>query len=272
MAKRVTTLIERLKKNIQLPEMKILPGQLAFFFILTLIPLAALVIVVASRLHISNDFITSLAQTRFPDTIVTLVRYVALSSGAHTNFIIFFISALILASNGTYSMILASNQIYKVKGKGLIYDRVKAIFMLLILIFLLIFVTLVPVLGNFIVKTISILVANDVFSNYLTTIYQVLHLPISWFFIFVSIKLLYTMSPDVRLSSKKVTYGALFTSISWVIFTRLYYFYLNVFGGYTSLYGNISGIIVLMWWIYFLSYFYVMGIALNVSKYEETEE
>ena len=35
-----------------------------------------------------------------------------------------------------------------------------------------------------------------------------------------------------------------------------------------NFYGGISGVIVLMWWIYFLAYFFVLGMALNVSKYE----
>ena len=286
MAKRVTTLIQRLKKNIQLPEMKILPGQLAFFFILyhnstivnnfyfilTLIPIIALVLVIASDLHISTDFLNMLAETQFPDAIVAIVKAVSNSNGAHANFIIFFVSALILASNGTHSMIIASNQIYKIKNKGAIYDRVKAIFMLVVLIFLLIFIMIVPVFGNFIFKTISVSVNNSTFSNYLYTIYQILNLPISWFFIFFSIKLLYTMAPDNRIPSKNVTYGALFTSISWVVFTKLYSLYINIFGNYTTLYGSISSLIVLMWWIYFLSFLFVMGMALNVSKYELKEE
>ena len=271
MARRVTTLIERLKKNIQLPEMKILPGQLAFFFILTIVPIVALVLVVASNLNVSSEFLNNLAETQFPDAVVTVIEYIS-SSNVHANFIIFFVSALILASNGTYSMIIASNQIYKIKDKGMIYDRVKSVFMLFVLIFLLVFVMIVPVFGNYIMKSLSIIIDNPSIKDYMFTIYNIMNLPISWFFIFVSIKLLYTMAPDARIASKKVTYGALFTSISWVIFTKLYSIYNDVFGNITSLYGGISSLIVLMWWIYFLSYFYVMGMALNVSKYEEKEE
>lgn len=271
MGRRVTTLLSRLKKNVQLPEMKILPGQLAFFFILTLVPIIALVLAVSSNLHISTEFLESLVIKQFPETLITVIDYISSSGGVHVNLIIFFVSALILASNGTYSMIIASNQIYKIKNKGLIYDRVKAVFMLFILIFLLIFVMVVPVLGNSIIKMISLLIDNATFSNYLYTFYHILNLPLSCFFIFISIKLLYTMAPDMRIPSSKVTYGALFTSFSWVIFTKLYSLYLNVFGNVTNLYGSISGLLVLMWWIYFLSYLFVMGMALNVSKYEYEE-
>ena len=272
MARRVLTLVDRIKKNIALPEMKILPGQLAFFFVLTLVPIIALVLSVASNLHIPTNVINTMVENQFPNTIVEFVKYLSSSDGAHINTIIFLVSALILASNGTYSMIIASNQIYKVKNKGFVYDRIKAIFMLFVLILLLAFIILVPVLGDFIVKWVTSFINNSDINNYINSIYQVINLPLSWFFIFFSIKLLYTMAPDYKLLSKNVNYGALFTSFTWMVFTKLYSLYVNTFSGFTTIYGSISSLIVLMWWIYFLSYLFVMGMALNVSKYEEKKE
>lgn len=272
MARRVLTLVDRIKKNIALPEMKILPGQLAFFFVLTLVPIIALVLSVAANLHIPTNVINTMVENQFPNTIVEFVKYLSSSEGAHINTIIFLVSALILASNGTYSMIIASNQIYKVKNKGFVYDRIKAIFMLFVLILLLAFIILVPVLGDFIVKWVTSFINNSDINNYINSIYQVINLPLSWFFIFFSIKLLYTMAPDYKLLSKNVNYGALFTSFTWMVFTKLYSLYVNTFSGFTTIYGSISSLIVLMWWIYFLSYLFVMGMALNVSKYEEKKE
>jgi len=272
MARRVLTLLDRIKKNIALPEMKILPGQLAFFFVLTIVPIVALILSIVSNFHISTDFVNSLVEKQFPDTLVSFFKYVSSSEGAQLNTIIIFVSALIMASNGTYSMIMASNQIYKIKNKGYIYDRVKSVFMLIVLILLLIFIIIVPVFGDYIIKSISYIIDNPNISAYLYKIYQIINFPLSWFIMFFSIKLLYTIAPDNKLSSKNVNYGAVFTSFSWMIFTKLYSLYISVFGAYTTIYGSISGLIVLMWWIYFLSYLYVMGMALNVSKYEIRKE
>lgn len=272
MARRVLTLVERIKKNIALPEMKILPGQLAFFFILTIIPLVAIIFSIASNLHISKSFINSLIETQFPDTIVSFVKFLSANEGAEFNKLVFFISALILASNGTNSMITASNQIYKIKNKGYIYDRIKALFMLVILILLILFIIAVPVCGDYLMKGFSALLNTDIFDTYIYSIYKVLNLPISWFFIFFSIKLLYTLAPDQKLPSRKVNYGALFTSFSWVIFTKLFSIYVSTFGRYTTIYGGISSLLVLMLWIYILAYLFVLGMVLNVSKYEEKKE
>jgi len=270
--RRVLTLVDRIKKNIALPEMKILPGQLAFFFFLTLIPLIAIIFSIASNLNISKDFINSLIETQFPDTIVGFVKYLSVSEGAEFNTILFFVSALILASNGTNSMINASNQIYKVKNKGYIYDRIKALFMLVVLIVLILFIIVVPVFGDHFMKGLSALLDTNTFDTYIYSFYKVLNLPISWFFIFFSIKLLYTLAPDQKISSKNVNYGALFTSFSWVIFTKLFSIYVTIFGKYSTFYGSISSLLVLMLWIYILAYLFVLGMILNVSKYQEKKE
>jgi membrane protein len=272
MAKRVLTLVDRIMKNIALPEMKILPGQLAFFFVLTLVPIIALILSIVSNLRIPTNVLNTMIENQFPDTIVEFVKYLSSNDGANINTIIFFVSALVFASNGTYSMIIASNQIYKIKNKGLIYDRIKAIFLMFILIFLLIFIVFVPVFGDFIVKFVTTIVKNSNINYFINIFYQVVNLPLSWFFIFISIKLLYTIAPDNKISSKNVNYGAFFTSLTWILFTKLYSLYINTFGGYANIYGSISSLLVLMWWIYFLSYLFVMGMALNVSKYEDKKE
>lgn len=272
MARRVKTFMDRIRKNIALPEMKILPGQLAFFVILMLIPLIALILSIASNLHISDNMLKTITNSQLPDIIINFIEYVDANEGLQVNTIIFFISALILASNGPNSMIIASNQIYKIKSKGFLYDRIKSLFMLFILILLVLFVIIVPVLGNYIIQWINIIFTSNDITSYITTIYSILNLPISWFFIFVSVKLLYTLAPDERIPSRNVNYGAIFTSFGWILFTKLYSVYINVFSGYSTIYGGISGMIVLMWWIYFLMYIFVMGMALNVSKYEERKE
>ena len=159
---------------------------------------------------------------------------------------------------------------YKIKNKGFLYDRLKSIGMLIIIILLFLFVMIVPILGNYITKTINTVFQNDI-SKQIRSLYNFLNLPLSWIFIFYSIKLLYIVSPDARISRKNVTYGALFTSLSWLIFTKIYSIYLTSFVNFNTIYGSISNIIILMWWIYFLSYIYVMGMALNVTKYEEKE-
>ena len=49
--------------------------------------------------------------------------------------------------------------------------------------------------------------------------FQLLKGPIAWFIMFCFIKILYTMAPDRKLSSANVNFGAVFTTVMWVIVT-----------------------------------------------------
>ena len=53
MKDRVHTFVDNLKKTIKRPEMRILPGQLAFFLLLSIIPLFAVIGVVAAKFNLS---------------------------------------------------------------------------------------------------------------------------------------------------------------------------------------------------------------------------
>ena len=78
---------------------------------------------------------------------------------------------------------------------------------------------------------------------------------------------LYTIAPDERIPSRLMNKGSLFTTIGFVLFTFIYSFYVSHLANYSLFYGSISGIIVMMIWVYMLSYIFVMGIAINVDEY-----
>lgn len=271
MKRRIKTLYKRLISNIRKPAMLILPGQLAFFFLMTIVPLAALFISIFSRLHISADFAGDLIINNIPEAMINIVDTLSSSAKANTNAVILFVSALILASNGTHSMIIASNKIYNVKDKNYLMRRLKAIVMMLVLILLLLFIFLVPVFGDMIIKMIQG-VTNNTFGKIIRFTYDIVKYPISFGMVFGAIKLLYIMGPDIKIKPKEVNYGAVFTSISWVIVTQIYSIYVEKFSNYGSLYGSLSNILVLMWWVYILSYIFVLGMGLNVTKYQLTNE
>ena len=65
-----------------------------------------------------------------------------------------------------------------------------------------------------------------------------------------------------------LNYGAIFTTICFIIGTKIYSLYVNNYANYNALYGGLASIVVLMIWIYFLSLVFTIGIALNCEKDE----
>lgn len=269
MKRRIIALYKRLIKNIKKPEMLILPGQLSFFFLLTLIPLTALFISILSMFNISSNFIEGLVNV--PIALESIIDMLSNTSRANVNAIIFFVSALFLASNGTHSMIIASNKLYNIKDRDYIKRKLKSIIMLLVLIGLLLFIMVVPLFGDMLISLIGNTIGNKI-GNLVKIIYNIFKYPISIVLVFYAIKLLYIMAPDIKISPKEVNYGALFTSCSWILVTQVYSLYVEHFSNYSNFYGNLSNLLVLMWWIYILSYIFVLGIGLNVTKYQLTKE
>ena len=115
-------------------------------------------------------------------------------------------------------------------------------------------------------------ITNETVGNIVMVTYNILKYPLSFGLVFISIKMLYIMAPDIKINPKEVNYGAAFTSMSWVVVTQLYSLYVEHFSNYGSLYGSLSNLLVLMWWIYILSYIFVLGMGLNVTKYQLTKE
>lgn len=271
MKRRIRTLYKRLIKNIKKPEMLILPGQLSFFFLLTTVPLVALFISILSKLHIPTDFVGNLVLSNIPEPMIRLVDVLSNNVMLNANAIIFFVSALILASNGTHSMIIASNKIYNIEDRNYISRKLKSILMLLVLIMLLLFIFLVPLFGDMFINLIKNIV-NSAVGNVIDVVYNIFKYPLSFILVFLAVKLLYIMAPDKKIASNQVNYGAIFTSFSWIIVTQLYSLYVENFSNYDNLYGGLSNLIVLMWWVYILAYIFVLGIGLNATKYQLTNE
>ena len=76
------------------------------------------------------------------------------------------------------------------------------------------------------------------------------------------------MAPDMNLKSKSVNKGAIFATLSFSIITAVYSYYVTYFSNYDIIYGSLTGIVLLMIYIYILSVIFVIGIAINSNSYK----
>ena len=258
-------------KIINKPEMLVLPGQLAFFFILSIVPILTILTYLTSTFNISTNTIFEFFKSIFGSEISTLLVPHTTNTLSIGFFITLFI-AFFFASNGASSIIITSNTIYGIKDKGFVHRRIKAIIMTFFLILLFSFILIVPIFGDKIVEFTTFLNLDKGITHTLSTIIKILNGPLSLLIIFIIIKLLYVMAPDLKLASSRTTYGALFTSIGWLIATGIYSFYINNIAHYSKYYGSFTNIIILMLWIYLLAYIFTIGMAINYKKDEQNLE
>ena len=247
------------------PEMRILPGQLAFFLVISLIPLLALVGAIASNFGLSIATLKTMLEGSVPDAVINMLIPNSTAQGLNFNIIVFFVAAFVLASNGAYSMINTSNEIYKIEGVGEIKRRIKAIIMTMILVSLFLFLLLVPAFGDTLLETLKTSVVDRRLYHSIEVIYHLCKYPLSLVLLYFNIKLLYTLAPDTNIPSNSTIIGALFTTFMWLLSSKIYAFYIKFFSTYDLFYGSVSNILVLLLWVYILAYIFTLGLCFNAS-------
>lgn len=257
--------LKRLFKIIKKNELRILPGQIAFFIVLSLIPLVTLVGFIASQFQVDLEFILETMEDSLPAQVIDILLPALSNPGLLTG--VSMVIGFFLASNATSSIIIASNMLFKLEDNGYIRRRVKAIIMLVILLFLFLFMLVVMAFGN----NIAVFVLELIFNNKVPYAIYELFVFIKWtlglLLAYIMVKMIFTISPDSSIPSKNMNKGALFTTLSWIIVTSGYSLYVSNFADYNFFYGSLANIVVLMMWIYILSYTLVIGMAINSDDY-----
>lgn len=263
--------LSKLFEIINKDEMKFLPGHLAYFFILSIVPAITLVAFLCSRFGLNNEEMVQFFLDIIPKAAAGVIRQFFSNTGSGMA-IIYLIIGIILVSNGAYAIIIACNSLYKIKDSSALFGRIKSLFLTFVLMFLFIFILVVIAFGNSIVTFILDFEMFEEIRGIIYPLFIYLKWPTAFFIIYVLLKLVYTLSPDKSVRSYTVTKGSIFTTVGWLISTGIYSYYANNIARYDMLYGNLSNIVILMMWIYLISYIFVIGIAINVSSYLNTQE
>lgn len=262
--------IRKVKKTfmtiLKMPEMQILPGQIAFYFLMSIVPIAAITAIVASYITKSFDFVDTLS-TVMPEVLANILISLSMNmeiSGIAAVIVLY----ILVGSNAPSSIIISSNMLYEIKQPKFLKLKIKSFVMTIMIVLLLLFVIIIPLLGDSIIRiSIDLLNIQSLYSY--KWIYEIAKVIMSYFIIFTVIKLLYTIAPDAKIKSKTTTKGAIFTTISWILSTEIFAFYITKIASYDAIYGNFANILILLIWLYLLAYFFVMGMAINVDNYKK---
>ena len=263
---RTKKILKHLWEIIGKEEMKILPGNLAFFLVLSAVPIITLFGVIASMFSISMESVISFMNESFPTEVSKLLIPYITGTGFDMNVLLFMIIGFVIASNGAHSIIVASDTLYEIIPDDYLSRRIKSVFLTILLVILFIFILVVLGFGN--------MIAREFLGKFGVKFYHIftyLKWPVAFIVIFIIIKIVYTIAPDKKIPSRYVNHGAFFTTIGSTIVTAIYSYYVSHFAHYDLFYGSLSNIVILMMWVYILSYIVVVGIAINANMYKMVE-
>lgn len=259
MKKGIKSIYNMLSRN----ELRILPGNLAYSFFLAIVPIISLIFYITTTFNLPNDIVLNFISETFPKGVADLIQPVFNTSMSLKSFIPI-ILGIIVAMNGCGSLIIASNTIYESKNSSLIKRLIKSLIIVIVLTLLFAFIFIVPLLGRTIINLISTF--TDFISInrvYIDRLYFLLQVPVSLLIMFYIIKFVYLIAPDEKVSRKTVNRGTLFTTVSWLIVTIGFSYYINNIARYDVLYGNLANVVILLFWFYIMAYIFVIGLCLN---------
>lgn len=76
--------------------------------------------------------------------------------------------------------------------------------------------------------------------------------------------MIYRFLPNRRGRFRDQLPGAMFTAVGWLVISWIFSVYLDIFKGFSSMYGSFTTIILIMLWMYFCMYCILLGGEMNV--------
>ncbi len=94
---------------------------------------------------------------------------------------------------------------------------------------------------------------------------SIVTLLINTFLIFI----LYRFVPPKKLDNVSMFKGALFASFSYEIIKILFSYYITEINDYTSIFGSLSVVVIIMIWIWYTCFLFVIGAEMSWTFYEK---
>ncbi|MFV0498985.1 MAG: YihY/virulence factor BrkB family protein [Bacilli bacterium] len=237
-----------------------LPANIAFFTLWSIIPLVILWDIIEKFIPriIGENISKSQSLTEIID--IGAFDY---SLGEGSIFLLLLI--IYLSSKPFMSIISASNYIYKIDDNSYIKTKLKSIVLSILLMFTIMVLLIIPVLGEKIVN----LVESSFTSVKIVDEAKIFKWPLTLIYLFVVITIIYSFSPNKKIKVKYFLPGTVFVTICWLSATYAYAFYVNNLANYHKIYSSFTSVIILMIWIYLISYVLVIGLVINAAYFRE---
>lgn len=229
-----------------------LAGTLAFFMLLSAVPLAFMLTLALNWFQLSFDITTMF---NFPSEVAAILQQIfkAAEEASQGLTLVFVITTLYTATNFFYHIRISGELIYGAKhGKSNWLIRASS------------FIILFCILACTIICIVLFVFSSKLFLYILPAMaVGVVKYFILLGILFVILLIINLYACPYRLKLKNALPGTAFTSIYWVVFTVGFSVYVNYFSRYDRLYGAFAILIITLVWVYFLMVGLAAGFVLN---------
>lgn len=249
-------------------------AQAAFFWVISLIPIILLLLTLVQFTPITKADVMTAAYEFFPAsirvTMISIINEVYNQSRAMIP-----VTALVAfwsAGRGTLAVTKGLNCIYNAdESKGYIYLRLRSALYTIVLVVSILLTLILLGFGN----SISLLVNKyiPVFSYVTDFIIEIRTVTIICVLIVFSL-CIYKFLPNDGKNQRKLKNqlaGSFFTAFGWTLTSFVISVYLDIFKGFSNMYGSLTTIVLIMLWLYFSMYIMLIGGEINVLMEEHLD-
>ena len=242
-------------------------AQAAYFFVLSMIPIILLLLTMVQFTSLTKDYIMNAVLQAFPTTVEGLIESIVdqVYSQSGTIIPITVLVALWSAGRGVLSITNGLNCVYESREtRTYVYLRIRASLYTVIFLVAIILSLALSVFGN----RIAIML-NQHFPVLVRLIDMVIRsrtlitlgiLTLFWDMVY---KYLPNRKNIGKTTMKKQLPGAIFTACAWQVISFIFSIYLDIFTGFTTMYGSLTMIILIMLWLYMCMYVILLGGEVN---------
>jgi membrane protein len=247
-------------------------AELAFYFLFALFPLILLMVTVfglfaSHRFELQNDLLSYFGDFLPPEALQLLgkitTELVANASGGKLTIAI--VTAFWCLSSGISSMISCLNSIYHVReARSWIKVRTIALGLSLMILILLLTALFMVLVGSAFVGWLGVSLRPH---PVLLLILKAIQWPAAIFFVCVSSSLIYYFGPNLkdRGSWYSLTPGSAFGVFIWLVASFGFRTYLHFFSNYSTSYGSLGAVMILLVWLYSTGLAYLIGGVINAE-------
>lgn len=244
-------------------------AQSAYFFMLCMIPIILLLLTLLQYTPVTKaDVMTAVIQV-FPTSVDSMITSIVNQVYNQSTGIIpiTVIVALWSAGKGVLAMTTGLNCIYNChETRNYVFLRLRATLYTVMFLLVIILLLVLSVFGN----SLNILIEQHV---------PIMKKAADWLIeartyiapavLMVFSLLIYKFLPNRKDKLVKQIPGAVFSILGWMVVSWIFSVYVDVFQGFSSMYGSLTTIVLIMLWMYFCMYSILLGGEINMLLYDK---
>lgn len=269
MVGKLWALIQRIRQ-MQIPTHAANAG---YFIVLSIFPALVLILSVLRYTSLDAGDLLGLVAAYLPEALLPATEKLIVSTYAHTSTAmvsVSAISALWSSSRGIFGLLTGLNTIYGVQeDRGYVHTRLISAGYTFGFLLVLVLTLVLGVFGETLLDSLP--PAGGAFGRFLSEVvdFRFLLMLLLQIGLFTA---MFMVLPNRKNTASESFPGAVLAAVGWLVFTKLFSYYVEHFSQYSNIFGSVYALALSMLWLYFCLSIVFYGGALNRLLMEKKED